>query len=272
MEGKEALAEQAHAEAIAQAFVAARRARQGFADYPGAMPQTLEEAYAIQSRAIALFGKPVAGWKVGRVPDALVAQFGANRLAGPIFADSIVWAEDGQVPEMGIFRDGFGAAEAEYLVKLGPLPADFDRAWTNEEVLPYVAELRVGIEIASSPFAGINGHGPAVTVSDFGNNAGLIIGREIDDWEHRLEGLLCKTVIDGETAGEAELAPLAEGALEGLRFLLGHLAAMGRPLRKGALVSTGAITGVHEFHAGQTARCIFGALGELGCRAVSRPA
>lgn len=263
MEGKEALAEQAHAEAIAQAFVAARRARQGFADYPGAMPQTLEEAYAIQSRAIALFGKPVAGWKVGRVPDALVAQFGANRLAGPIFADSIVWAEDGQVPEMGIFRDGFGAAEAEYLVKLGPLPGDFDRAWTNEEVLPYVAELRVGIEIASSPFAGINGHGPAVTVSDFGNNNGLLIGYRIS-FEEDFLGAPVSLTIDGEVAGTGTASAMLDGPIGAVRFLF-ERAAKGLPLAEGQWISTGAVTGVHPVEAGAKVEAQFGSDMRVRC-------
>lgn len=256
MEGSEALVEQGGAEAIAQAFVAARRARQGFADYPGAMPQTLEEAYAIQARAIALFGKPVAGWKVGRVPDALVAQFGANRLAGPIFADSIVWAEDGEVPEMGIFRDGFGAAEAEYLVKLGPLPTDFDRPWTNDEVLPHVAELRVGIEIASSPFAGINGHGPAVTVSDFGNNNGLLIGYRISSEEDFL-GAPVSLTIDGEVVGTGTASAMLDGPIGAVRFLF-ERAAKGLPLAEGQWISTGAVTGVHPVGAGATVEAQFG--------------
>lgn len=154
------MAEQAAVDQIAEAFVAARRARTGFADYPGAMPETLDAAYAIQARAIDLFDKPIAGWKVGRVPDALVARHGVNRLSGPIFADSVVWAAPGDTPEMPMFRGGFGAAEAEYLLRLGALPESFDRAWTNEAVLPYIDEVRVGIEIAGSPFAGINRHGP----------------------------------------------------------------------------------------------------------------
>lgn len=258
------MAEQASAEAIAQAFVAARRARQGFADYPGTMPQTLDEAYAIQARAIALFGKPVAGWKVGRVPDPLVAQFGDNRLAGPIFADTIVWAEEGQVPEMGIFRDGFGAAEAEYLVKLAALPSDFDRPWTNAEILPYVADLRVGIEIASSPFAGINGHGPAVTISDFGNNNGLLIGYRISSEEDFLS-LPVSLTIDGEVAGTGTAGTMLDGPIGAVRFLF-ERAAKGLPLAEGQWISTGAVTGVHPVAAGATVVAQFGPDMRVECR------
>ena len=37
----------------------------------------------------------------------------------------------------------------------------------------------IGIEIASSPLVNINDYGPAVVASDFGNNAGLLLGAEI---------------------------------------------------------------------------------------------
>ena len=53
------------ADDIARAFVEARNAGTGLPDYPGALPQSLDEAYAIQERAISLFGAPVVGWKVG---------------------------------------------------------------------------------------------------------------------------------------------------------------------------------------------------------------
>jgi len=241
---------------IAQAFVGARQARQGFAEYPGAMPETLEEAYGIQARAIALFDRPVAGWKVGRVPDALVERYGANRLAGPIFAGSIVHAEAGDAPEMMIFRDGFGAAEAEYLARLGPLPETFDRAWTNADILPYIAEMRLGIEIASSPFAGINAHGPAVTISDFGNNNGLLIGYGISSEEDFLSWPVSLT-IDGEVAGTGTAGNMLDGPIGAVRFLF-ERAALGLKLAEGQWISTGAVTGVHPVQPGAKVEARFG--------------
>jgi 2-keto-4-pentenoate hydratase len=58
------------------------------------------------------------------------------------------------------------------------------------------------------------------------------------------------------------------GPLESFRFLLEACARRGRPLRAGQLVSTGAITGVHEIRSGQSARVSFGRYGDLHCRAV----
>ena len=53
---------------IAGRFLDARRSAGSLDAYPGAMPTTLEEAYAIQDEAIARWQRPVIGWKVGRVP------------------------------------------------------------------------------------------------------------------------------------------------------------------------------------------------------------
>ena len=75
--------------AIARAFVEARRAGRALPTYPGTVPGTLEAAYAIQDAAIALVPDAIDGWKLGRIPPPLDAQFGAGRLAGPIFAASV---------------------------------------------------------------------------------------------------------------------------------------------------------------------------------------
>src|SRR5438270_292654 len=71
---------------IAGRFLAARRSARGLAAYPGDFPDTLDAAYAVQDAAIAAWGKPVLGWKVGRINPPLDARYGAGRLAGPIFA------------------------------------------------------------------------------------------------------------------------------------------------------------------------------------------
>lgn len=243
-------------DAIARAFVDARQTARGLPEYPGTMPATLDDAYRIQARAIALDGRTVAGWKVGRIPDDLVARFGNNRLAGPIFADTIVDAAGG-VPEMPMFAEGFGAAEAEYLLRLGSLPASFDRAWTNAEAAAHVDQIRIGIEVASSPFPGINGYGPAITVSDFGNNNGLVLG-EILSRESDLLGWPVALTIDGEVAGQAAAAAMLDGPFGAVRFLFELAGAGVLDLAPGQWVSTGAVTGVHPVRPGAAVEARFG--------------
>src|SRR5688500_18134893 len=102
---------------IADRFLSARRAAGGLAAYPGVFPATLDEAYAIQDEAIALWDRPVIGWKVGRINPPLADHFGADRLAGPIF-DCRRVAGAGEMPEMPVFAEGFAAGEAEFLLRV----------------------------------------------------------------------------------------------------------------------------------------------------------
>ncbi len=89
-------------------------------------------------------------------------------------------------------------------------------------------------------------------MSDFGNNSGLVLGPRFDGALLAEPAMLtCETQIDGKQVGFASVAALPGGPLAALRFLLGHLASRGRPLRTGQLVSTGAITGVHRIFPGQ---------------------
>ena len=124
-------------------------------------------------------------------------------------------------------------------------------------------------EIASSPLQNINDFGPAVVASDFGNNAGLLLGAEVGDWQARsLESLLCETRIDGAVVGRGSAAAVSGGPLTALAFALRCNARRGRPLRAGEFVSTGAATGVHSIRAGQSAEAIFTGIGSLRCMTV----
>ena len=253
------------AEAIAQAFVDARRGGNALTDYPGALPESLDEAYVIQERAIGLFGRRIAGWKVGRIAEALVDTYGSNRITGPIFADSVVTAGDSEAPEMPVFAQGFAAAEAEYLLRIGRLPESFDREWTNDAAAGHIDEIRIGIEVASSPFPGINEHGPAVTVSDFGNNNGLVIGAALDvnlrfiDWPVAL-------TIDDEVAGTGTAGTMLDGPFGAVRFLFELARDRRLPLAPGQWISTGAVTGVHPVRPGAEVEASFGGEMRVRCR------
>ncbi|WP_296679429.1 2-keto-4-pentenoate hydratase [Novosphingobium sp.] len=254
---------------IAEAFVNARCSGATLREYPGDLPTDFQTAYAIQDRAIALNGEHIGGWKVGRVAAELVTRFGADRLAGPIFRNQMVTADALQDAAMPVMS-GFAAAEAELLLQLGDLP---DNPISAREVPDYVTEVRFGIEIASSPFCGINQHGPAVTASDFGNNFGLVLGPVIADWRDRdLLDAPTALTIDGTQAGQGTMATMLDGPFGAAAFLIDLLRRRGIGCPSGTWVSTGAITGVHPVKAGQTVHATFDGAFEVGCSIIAHPA
>jgi len=251
---------------IADRFLSARRSAAGLSDYPGTMPGSLEDAYAVQDAAIAAWKRPILGWKVGRVPYPLSQQFGANRLVGPIFFTRAAQA-DGADIEMPVFERGFAAAEAEFLLRIGRAPAPGKASFSLEEAADLIGEVHVGIEIASSPLSSINELGPVAVISDFGNNNGLIVGSLIPNWRSSgFENWQVTTLVDGEEVGSGSASAFPDGAIGSARFLFELAERRGIRLQRGQWISSGAATGVHDAKPGQTVEVRFGADYRLHCR------
>jgi len=254
---------------VAAEFVKARRSAGAFDSYPGPMPPDLDAAYRCQDEAISLWDDTIAGWKVGWIPEPLSQQFGSQRLVGPIFSRSLWRANGSGRTETPVFARGFAAIEAEFVFQISKDAPVNVVDWTAETARRFVKSMYTGIEIASSPLQKINDYGPAVIASDFGNNAGLLLGAEIADWPTRsLELLHCETRVDGAVVGQGTAAAVSGGPLAALAFALRCNARRGRPLRAGDFVTTGATTGVHAIAAGQTAEVVFTGIGSLRCVAV----
>lgn len=250
-------------ENIARALLAARAEKTPLTVYPGAMPQTMADAYAIQSAAIGFDGRRVGGWKVGRIAADLVDRFGDNRLTGPIFTNEIMDGASGQEPVMPIYADGFAAAEAEVLLCVGDVGT---RDYDIDTVKDCIADVRTGIEVASSPFTGINRNGPAVTASDYGNNKGLVLGASIPDWRDKdLIRMPVEFFIDDVSVGAATMETMLDGPFGSALFLIRTLRARGIAIPPGTWISTGAITGIHEIRPGQRGHAIFDGKIRVGC-------
>ena len=249
---------------IAKAFVEARRSGMAITHYPGERPADLETAYKIQDCALTVWNREIGGWKVGKINPPADALLGANRLVGPAFAD-LIYEETSEPAIFKIFEGGFAAAEAEFMLRIspksGPLPS------TNLEAMDWVDEVRLGIEIASSPYSRINEDGPCVTVSDHGNNAGLLLGRvvPVELWSS-LDEIEVSLEIQGHTVGRATTATMLDGPFGAVRFLLENLAHRGIEPVAGWWVSSGAITGVHAVKPGDKIVADFARLGSVSAR------
>jgi 2-keto-4-pentenoate hydratase len=242
-------------------------------DFPGALPPDLATGYRHQEAAIGLWPDEIIGWKIGRVSGAeFEAEHGRTRLAGPIFSRQLRRA--GREPvRFPVFDGGFAAIEAEFVLVVGRDAPAAKAEWTTEEARALVGAMHIGIETAGSPLKTINALGPTVVVSDFGNNAGLILGPPVAGWRERSDAsMTCESFIDGKSVGKGAAADLPGGPMESLRFLLEHCAKRGRPLSAGMLISTGAATGIHDIAIGQQARVDFGTLGTIECTAVAAEA
>ncbi|WP_245815819.1 2-keto-4-pentenoate hydratase [Luteimonas chenhongjianii] len=247
---------------IVDAFLRARRAGEALAEFPGTIPETLVDAYGVQDSAIAEWGDELVGWKVGYIAPERRDSSGDDRLLGPVFRRNL--QQVGDDLRIAVFAGGFGAIEAEYVLRLdADAPAD-KTEWTPEEAAALPATLFVGLEVASSPLATINQLGPLVVVSDFGNNNGLVVGAEIPQWT-RLDdaALRVESRIDDVVVGTGGATTLPGGLRQAFAFALSRSARRGRPLKRGELIATGNATGIHDILPGQRARLVFEGHGEI---------
>ncbi|MBP2301325.1 2-keto-4-pentenoate hydratase [Azospirillum picis] len=246
---------------IAASFVDARRGATALADFPGPLPADLATAYAIQAAAIAGWGDEVAGWKVARVPPALEERLGAMRYIGPVFARGIRRFDGGDL-SFPVIPGGFGAVEAEFAVQVAAdAPAD-KLDYSPAEAGAFIGAVHAAIEVAGGPLAPVNDLGPTAATSVFGNNTALIVGERVptDDEGGGTAGadaLRAEVLIDGQSVGVGSTAKLPGGIAAALAVALGTAARVGRPLKAGQWVSTGALTGVHAIAIGQSARVCF---------------
>ena len=251
-------------DAISDRLVSARANARPLAAFPGRLPETLADAYAIQSASIDRWPDQPAGWKVGMVPGIDREKLAAERLAGPIFQSSILYVAPESTTTMPIYTGGFAAIEAEFVMQLATTVEPVAKQRSDEDLTGMISALHVGAEIASSPMADINALGPCCVVSDFGNNAGLLVGPGIPGWtDLPADSLTARVIVDGEIAGEATAAAIEGGLLQALRFLLDLCASREIALQAGTLVSCGAVTGIHEVTINSRASVDFGPFGQF---------
>lgn len=248
---------------LARRLVEARLLARSLPEFPGAVPDTLDDAYAVQCAAIALWPDAIAGWKVGRLSADLADRYGVDRFLGPVFETGVSCAVEGASASFAMFAGGSAAFEAEYVVFV-----DRDAAGM---VTP--ARMTTGIEVASSPIATLPALGSLASVADLGNNAGQIIGVPVAlELLARPVTLICKTRVATGPVVSRTAEALPGGPATALAFAIAQAEQLGLPLQPGQFVSTGAVTGMHAVEPGQACRADFGDHGCIDCMITGREA
>jgi len=251
---------------ISAAFLSARRKGLALDSYPGIVPTSLEAAYRVQKISIRNWGEPVLGYKVGGIGLQWRDQYPSPWLAGPVFPSVLYVAEQDRVLEVPVFMGGFAAYEPELIFRLRNLDAPREMISSLDEAKSYIADIHLGAEIASSPLATLNELGPGSIISDFGNQAGVVIGQQIEHgWIDRLSDIEVETIIDGELVGRSRVNDGDTGPLGALRFLLNHLRddPSFAPMDSDIWLSSGAITGVHQASVGSICDVRYKNLGHI---------
>lgn len=251
---------------LADRLVRARRSNLALPAFPGNVPPTAAAAYAVQRQAIRRWGARPAGWKIGAVRPEWRAEFGSARFVGPIFPDSIRHAAHGDTVEVPVVLGGFGVVEAELVVELGVDLAPRAGGYSLEELDRAIGRVHVGVEIAGSAVSDIVALGPCAVVADFGVNRGLIVGPQVENWRAYPPAFLQASARweSGDGSEVSGSAAMLEGGLPGALAVCAEQLGINRlSLRKGDLVSTGAICGLRPLQAGRRARVSFKGIADL---------
>ncbi len=253
----------------------ARLSATTLADFPGIIPTTHEQAYAVQNLSIDKWPDTLVGFKVGGIPPHFRDQFGANWLAGPVFSRNVYSITDGETADVEVFPGGFAAYEAEWVFTLANIDWSRTEPFSLEDAKAAISSVNIGTEIASSPMPMVNDLGPGSIISDFGNNSSVWIGPAADlSVLDRLDEATVSVDIDGQRIGTATTNPGENGPLGAVRFLLNHLQTRQDQIElpEKILVSSGAVTGVHSAAIGSTGLMTFEGLGRFGLNMIPKKA
>jgi 2-keto-4-pentenoate hydratase len=249
------------AQRAAELLLAVRRGAPRLSALPAELaPQTLEEAYAIQTQLLRALGSGVGGWKA-TLFDA------RNGICAPLAAEALLHsparAASNPTATGNTLRFGI---EPEIAFRLGAdlpprLPGE---AYRSAEVCAAVTSVHAVIEVVVTRYVDADAVTQLERVADNFMNEALVIGPPCSQWrELALGAVPLQVQVDGSSVHSAIGGhPLGDPLLP-LVWLANHLASLGRGLRRGEFVTTGSCNGCRYLGPGQVAHADFSGLGTV---------
>jgi len=245
-----------HAAALAGAF----ENDELIAPLPAAAVADDATARALQAAVIARLGTAPTGWKIGATGAAAQRLMATTEpFYGPVFGARI-WA-DGAIVDLPA---GFRGVECAFALRLGAELPPRPGGYGIEQLVIAVDAVVPALELVATRQR-LDGIGDARrATADLGLDHGLVLAPPLMPPPTReLAGAGVVARVDGVEVARGSGADVLGHPLEALAWLTRQ----GVRLPAGALVATGACTGLVPLAAGQTAEGDFGPLGRVRLKA-----
>jgi 2-keto-4-pentenoate hydratase len=246
----------------AERIVAARGAVAKLDGLPDAeRPRTIEDGYRMLRIATQRWADEPVGWKVGATSREVQAMFGIGEpVYGPIFKTT-VHASPARL-QANAFQHLLLEAEFTFSFR-ADLPLRTE-PYARDGVLEAIDAVIPSIEVISPRFKRLSVDHTPQFIADFSGNAAAVMGTPCTDWR-RLDFAAqgAAMIIGGVKRQEGTGAVTLGNPLNVLEWLVAAMATRGHAIRKGDLVMTGTMTGLHAPKPGEPAVADFGPLGKV---------
>ena len=234
--------------AVVEALLTARLSGEKLTAYPGPVPRTMAEAFAIQSAVRDRLGWRHVGWKIGCTSEKAQKALKADGpFPGPVYAERLYRSGD-HVPTLA---SNSRTTEPEFAFTLGrDLPAR-GKDYSVDEVLAAVASVHPAIEIVNPRLPGGFSDPVAWYVADGGLSHALVLGEGVPPLPREAYARAPATVtVNGAFKSKGIGANALGGPERALTWLANDLIAKGTQLRASDVVTTGVVTDVFDTELG----------------------
>ncbi len=240
----------------------ARRRRQGIVTDPipqAAVPD-LPAAIALRAAAETAMQERICGWKIGATSAEIQSLFGAQEpFCSALFAPRCHGNGDTLTLPQGLM--GF---ECEFAFRLAKDVRDQDQSKGEADVLDFVSEAYLAIEVIGTRQRTTGKLRLAQIVADFGLNVAFVLGPEVENWRSAdLAAVAVRALVNGELRAEGSAAQVLGHPLRALSWLIDNSHRVLAPLRRDHIVSTGTCVGIVPCQPGDAIVGDFGIFGQV---------
>jgi 2-keto-4-pentenoate hydratase len=238
-------------------FEARRDARQLDSLAGDLVPETVDQAYAINRAVAERLGWEPLGWKIAGTTANVRGKLG---LDGPIYGRSFRRFKCASPARFQHAELLDPLVECEFFVTLARDLPPREKPWTMPEVIDAIAEVHAGIEVAECRYRrGALPPLPAI-LADGSASGRYVFGGTIADWRDGLSMMKVALEVDGVLRREGIGADVMGDPLQPLLWLADERRDWGDGLFAGETISTGSMTGMLPIRAGQKICARFGDL------------